>query len=505
VGHLIAALRAAGECDIYWSNEAFYQWLVGAGSSDVTVPASFAAMDFEFAFQLCPWVPVKTRLSLLQVLVVRGDFPGAAVALARWKAKAGQFEDALEQAQSALSSARQSGHRFDFHILENQITALERSIAKLPIPHAVRRYLGDDDGYLRERTCEIPFDNFTINEDGNTSVCCSYFMPGIKLGSVLEPNVGLQDVYNGKAAQALRQTVLDGSFRYCDLVKCPKISGGTLPLKREARGKNVQRGAVGGELIFEGPRRFAISFDLSCNLTCPSCRAHMITEKPELQRQKTEIIESMVMPLLRNVEILHLNSAGELFVSRPLRRLLSLLNRSDFPDLKLTMISNGTLFNRKEWEKFPGIHDMVARIRISTDAATKPTFEKLRRGGRWENFVDNVRFLSSLAADGVIGELAFSMTYQVDNFREMPAFVDMCRSFYPGALVIFEKLEDRRTYSAEEFRAKAVHHSSHPLHDEFLAILRDPRLDPKDSKLTCDYGYRLAPAQSSDLLRQSAA
>ena len=40
--------------------------------------------------------------------------------------------------------------------------------------------------------------------------------------------------------------------------------------------------------------------------------------------------------------------------------------------------------------------------------------------------------------------------------------------------IIFERLQNLGAFSWEEFRSKAVHVSDHPLHREFLEIVRDP-------------------------------
>ena len=199
------------------------------------------------------------------------------------------------------------------------------------------------------------------------------------------------------------------------------------------------------------------------------------------------MIETSILPLLRNSERLNLNAAGELFVSRPLRRLLAKLNRRDFPNLSIEIITNGTLLTPREWAKFPGIHDMVDSIRISTDGATKPTFERLRRGARWEPFLDNMRFLATLLDQKVINLLQFSMTYQRVNFREMPQFVDLCRSLHPSSRVIFEKLENWGTFDPTDYADAAVHVMSHPLHEEFLSIIRQPKLIPSHQFLMADY------------------
>src|SRR5262249_51525352 len=102
-------------------------------------------------------------------------------------------------------------------------------------------------------------------------------------------------------------------------------------------------------------------------------------------------------------------------------------------------------------------------------------------------FIENMRFLAGLRSSNTIKDLQFSMTYQLDNFHEMPDFVDLCRSLHPSSSVIFEKLENWGTFSAGEYTDKAVHIMAHPMHEEFLSIIRLPKLRPSPPSLKADY------------------
>jgi hypothetical protein len=66
----------------------------------------------------------------------------------------------------------------------------------------------------------------------------------------------------------------------------------------------------------------------------------------------------------------------------------------------------------------------------------------------------------------------FSFTYQVDNFREMREFLDFCDGM-KADFGMFERLLNM-VFSDREYRQKAVHRAGHPMHEEFLAIIRDP-------------------------------
>jgi uncharacterized Fe-S cluster-containing radical SAM superfamily protein len=111
--------------------------------------------------------------------------------------------------------------------------------------------------------------------------------------------------------------------------------------------------------------------------------------------------------------------ASEVFSSKPSRRILEVVNRQDCPDSTIDIISNGTLFTENEWATLPNPKEMVRSVRVSTDGATKPTFEKLRRLASWDVFVRNMEFLGNLRARREIRQFKLSFTYQLDNFREM--------------------------------------------------------------------------------------
>jgi sulfatase maturation enzyme AslB (radical SAM superfamily) len=178
-----------------------------------------------------------------------------------------------------------------------------------------------------------------------------------------------------------------------------------------------------------------------------------------------------------------------------------LINDKSCPDLGLDIISNGTLFTEAEWNKFPGIHNKVGSIRISIDAASKETFEKLRRLGKYESFVDNMRFLRKLRVAGVIPQLTFSFTYQLENFREMAAFVSFCEEMHAD-FTIFERLQNI-AFTHENYRKKAVHYSDHPLYAEFIEVIKNPIF--REWRVWHDFDYDGVPKMTRDEVRSRQA
>ena len=83
-----------------------------------------------------------------------------------------------------------------------------------------------------------------------------------------------------------------------------------------------------------------------------------------------------------------------------------------------------------------------------------------------------MRFLRELRVSGELPQLKFSFTYQLDNFREMKAFINFCDEM--GAdFAIFERLQNI-VFTEEEYRRKAVHFPDHPLYGEFIEVIKDP-------------------------------
>jgi wyosine [tRNA(Phe)-imidazoG37] synthetase (radical SAM superfamily) len=146
------------------------------------------------------------------------------------------------------------------------------------------------------------------------------------------------------------------------------------------------------------------------------------------------------------------------------------------PDLRVILVTNGTLFDRKAWDRLANVHGIVRSVYVSLDATTKATFEELRRGGAWEETLANVEFISSLRRQGDIEELAILFVVQARNFHEMADFVRLGQRLGCDR-VLFHELVNFATYSPTEFKARSVVSPSHPLHGELLARLADPVFD----------------------------
>jgi hypothetical protein len=412
-----------------------------------------------------------------------------AFALSRALGARGQHAQALPVVERALAINPYSIH------LKACKHALLRKLEGEDVPPRLEKFIGEDNGYLRQFVCPLPFERFDIGPSGDVLVCCGHWLP-TSIGNFIKDPV--DSVLNSARAHKIRESMTDGSYKYCNHLECGTMAQDSLPRREELHHPRTRKAVAEQNYRLDGVDEIMFAFDQTCNLSCPSCRTHRITEKASQTTEKVRAVEEKLLPLLPSLRILHINPAGELFGSRPSRKLLELINDERCPQLVLDIISNGTLFSEEEWNKFPGIHNKVRSVRISIDAACKETFEKLRRLGKWDVFVENMRFLRRLRSTGVLPQLKFSFTYQIDNFREMKAFVGFCDEMLAG-FAIFERLQNI-AFTHEEYKQKAVHYPDHPLYGEFIEVIRDPIFRTK--RVWHDFDYPGVENMSSEEARE---
>jgi hypothetical protein len=332
----------------------------------------------------------------------------------------------------------------------------------------------------RKLFCSKPFSWFEVSRlgpksrTGETFVCCPswLFKP---IGNLLDDSV--EDVWNSAAAAEIRRSILDGSFEFCSKKLCSFLQSETGPvqpadevtdpLMRRAIDENL-------EVLPWGPREIVASHDRSCNLSCPSCRTHVIMEHDRGDDILT-IQKKLTDDALKAATYLHVTGSGDPFGSPYLRGFLQTLDRSKMPALKtIHLLSNGLLWTKPMWEKIPAdVRALVRTAEISIDAASARTYAQNRRGGDFERLLENLDFISTELRPQPIEWFAINMLVQANNFREMAEFVRLGKRFHVDR-VSFHQLTNWDTFSLDEYRARAIQLPEHPGHRDFVAELNDP-------------------------------
>ena len=312
--------------------------------------------------------------------------------------------------------------------------------------------------------CTRPFEWFEVHADGNVFCCCPAWVKK-PLGNLLQDD--LQSIWNGDRARLLRRTPLHG----CSRSRCPHLLDGSKPVQEFSVLDPELRRHYGDNsgLLPWGPKTLNLCYDPRCNLACPSCRKSAPDVDADLLARLTERVLSQVAPTVEN---LRLSGHGDPFAAPSYRFLLKNFCRDDWPQLQqIHLHSNGLLWDAATWAEFPTIQPFVTSAEISVDAASAATYSLNRPGGDFFRLLDNLDFISRLPL-----RLKLSCVVQANNFREMPAFVQLAKRL--GASVYFSQLVNWGTFSRDEFSRRAVHRPEHPLHQDFLSILQTISLLP---------------------------
>lgn len=360
--------------------------------------------------------------------------------------------------------------------LAGAIAAYERAIALDPSSELSKGNLADVTNKrldLARRFCAKPFEHGEISPGGDFYCCCPDWLP-TSIGNLHKTN--LMSVWNSDKAQDIRRSILEGDFKYCRATKCPLIASGHLPYKDQVSDPELKEIIDKGLTVLTNkPKVLNLCYDRSCNLSCPSCRTSLITIKGEEYTEKLKLQEDLLASGLDDAELLVVTGSGDPFGSHLYRELLTTLDTKQYPKLTIKLMTNGQLFTPQAWEKWHKINKSIRVVAISVDAANDETYQIVRRGGKLPNLLTNLEFISQLRQQGDLDYVEISFVVQQLNYKEMPDFVRMGKRFKFDK-VSFAKISDWGTYSSELFTSQTVHSFSHPEHQEFLEIFKDPIL-----------------------------
>ena len=333
---------------------------------------------------------------------------------------------------------------------------------------------------MEGKFCSKPWDWFDIASNGDVLVCCKGWL-GKPIGNYGKGSIA--QIWDSRAAQELRKSILDGSFKYCNHDVCWHIQKNDLPDKTNLTNERHQRIVHENITITrELPPRVSLIYDRSCNLSCPSCRREMIyfKEGPEYERSRA-LHDKLMLDLFAEPHDKHLEisctGTGDPFASPIFREFLFRLNGADFPNTIIHLTTNGILFTPPTWERMARIHNNIGNVIVSFDAATSETYQYTRRGGDFAKLLSNFAFLNELRASGAIKFLGVDFVVQQKNFREMKDFIRLAKGFGHVDSVGFAAITNWGTYSPKEFDQHAIWKADHPELIHFLDILRDPIFD----------------------------
>ncbi|HEX2529546.1 MAG TPA: radical SAM protein [Geminicoccus sp.] len=325
----------------------------------------------------------------------------------------------------------------------------------------------------RGRFCAKPWRELELRPDLSGHACCPSWL-AVPIG--MADGAGGAAFWNSAAAQAIRSSVLDGSFTWCSRLHCPHITAEKLPRREDVR--NAEMMAVMAEKrtqVDHGPARVLLNYDRSCNLACPSCRRERIVADQEERDRLDDVADRVVLPLLKDAQVVKATGSGDPFASAHFRRLLKRLDRQSYPRLRLQLQTNGLLCDERAWEELD-LEGRVDALWVSVDAAVSDTYAVIRKFGSWERLRENLMFMAKLRVRGGVREWRLDFVVQALNYREMPAATELARGLGADG-IHFHMIRNWGTFTPQAFREHLIASPDHPEHAQFLETLRHPALD----------------------------
>jgi LPS sulfotransferase NodH len=342
--------------------------------------------------------------------------------------------------------------------------------------------------------CARPFEFLAVDAKGKLRVCCEDWLP-TSIGDVRSGSPMQQ--WNSATAVAIRESILDGSYRFCHAKQCPDLVKGTLPpIDALSRERHRSWPRDGRTVLEEPPRTLSLGYDPSCNLKCPTCRDDFIVLKGASFERAAAIQEVVLAELLPSARLAIITGHGDAVASRLYRSFLRRMDASKLPELRILLMTNGLTLDPIMWDSFRAAHPAIAGVSISIDAASAETYA-LNRGGSFDKLLRNLRFLGSLRRRGKIDFFEISFVVQANNFREMPDFVRLAQRVECSSVLFMKLIHWPGTFSAAELARRAVHEPEHPRHREFLQVLQEPILGAPGVDLSNLSDLRAAPPREA--------
>lgn len=305
----------------------------------------------------------------------------------------------------------------------------------------------------------MPWHSIDIGLNGEVSLCqCAGWMMR-PVGNIWDQT--LKEILSNQTSKDVRRSIRDGDYIYCNDELCQIIKSDAL----------VEFGSLEPEIQslidhpeqFRMPRFISLAVDVTCNLSCPSCRKKVLRVHPEDQQQLKLAVDRLydnLFSIPTDQEIwITMSTSGEIFASDLLMDLVGKIDVEKFPNVQLHLQTNG-LLARHRWDRLGDKQHNIKRVTVSIDAGSAEIYETVRRGGRWTELQANLGFISdrkhSLGFD-----LHTRMVVQRTNHKEMTLFYDLSEGI--GADCIeFCRITDWFSWTPDEFRQHDVFDPQHP-------------------------------------------
>ncbi|MCR5261640.1 MAG: radical SAM protein [Candidatus Gastranaerophilales bacterium] len=323
-----------------------------------------------------------------------------------------------------------------------------------------------------EKICSVPFEKIELHCDGHIKCCCGICNDWIDFGDIYKENIA--EIWNGKKFQDFRESILDGSYKYCHREMCKGVD----MVLKDAENYSAIMPVL--------PQKMELSLDDHCNSRCVMCRDKY--HDKNIGPKMAKVIDSKILPFLEHCELIDLNLAGEFFVSKTCKDFVKKAAQM-YPNLNFIITTNGILCSPKELENLGILNRRIDSLVISLHAATPETHEKITRSGNTFNRImkniENLHYYNGKYVnanqyknlpEGCIHNMLLVFVISSINYKEVVQMAEICLKFnIRGNIRCVRKWGWTKMH--EEFDKYNVANPEHPEYMDFAKLLKNEIFD----------------------------
>ncbi len=333
---------------------------------------------------------------------------------------------------------------------------------------------------MKRRICTKPFEWLELSNQpsGEVFLCCPGWLP-VSVGNLNRDDA--KTIWQSSRASEIRQTVIDGSFKYCSKDFCPYVAepfAPESPIKdvEEYEYQEYQLAVDQPELYLSSPQTINCAYDRSCNLQCPSCRSEILQATKAEREGYFTLIHEVLDVFSDELGVLYVTGGGDPFASRHYWELLTSDIADRYPKLQYRLHTNAIMFTQERWAKMHKLHGKIVEVEVSIDGGREASYEINRYPAKWDVLLERMAFVASIRRQFPTMVLKINHVVQANNWRDMKALITLAHTW--GADILkFSKINNWGTYTPTEYRRVCIHD---PLHDDFhdfMAFIADPIFD----------------------------
>lgn len=334
-----------------------------------------------------------------------------------------------------------------FYEISQRIVELGYSEDQYISVHSIMERLSDrfmcvyeaDEVYQSE--CLNKDSNIRIIMSGEVCSCC--MAHDNTFGNIYLAS--FDSIWNSRKARIGRLSLENGTFVFCEETRCPYLSHA----KKMDRKHSDIKIEFSKENRRDYPDTISPEIDCSCNLHCVSCRRELFIDKSVERKKYTEVILDRIVPVPSEIVI---NNVGDPFVGENSLRVI--YNEKNYEKHRIGIYTNGILLIKQRVDSILEKYDTI-ELSVSVDAASKETYEAIRRGGNWDILMKNLEYCSELRKAGKISYFQLNYVVQATNIHEMAPFVKLADKLGVDRIAM-NAIEKWAHFTDEEYEKLAV-------------------------------------------------